>query len=101
MKEDPMFNKYFKIIGVIAVMLFFSACSQTCLESNWGNSFRAAKSNQILNPDAGNETNPVEGLEGVTASMIHNKYNEGFSKQSSTCSTENTLTLGIVSKNSK
>jgi hypothetical protein len=37
------------------------------LDANWGKSVETAKSDQILNPDAGKEPTPVEGLDGTVA----------------------------------
>jgi hypothetical protein len=40
------------------------------LDRNWGRSFEAAKYNQTLNPEAGNHSAPVEGLEGPVGEKI-------------------------------
>jgi hypothetical protein len=37
------------------------------LESNWGRSFEAARTQQILNPAAEKNLSPVEGLDGPAA----------------------------------
>lgn len=52
------------------------------LEMNWGKSFESAKKNQILNPDAGKDLEPVVGLNGEAAEHGVNKYKESFKKES-------------------
>ena len=51
------------------------------LEMNWGKSFESAKKNQILNPDAGKNLEPVVGLNGEAAEHGVNKYKESFKKE--------------------
>ncbi len=50
------------------------------LEMNWGKSFESAKNNQILNPDAGQNLDPVLGLDGTAADYAVGKYKESFKK---------------------
>jgi hypothetical protein len=50
----------------------------TFLESNWGRSFEAAKYHQMLNPDAGKDLNPVEGLDGRAAEKNMEQYHKSF-----------------------
>jgi hypothetical protein len=47
------------------------------LDKNWGRSFEAAKYNQTLNPEAGKNTKPVEGLQGPVAERIMDGYMKG------------------------
>jgi len=72
--------KYLIIIGLIAVLSIFSGCAQkqTVLDSNWGKSFESAKSNQILNPEAGQNLAPVAGLDGQAAEGVLGTYLKGF-----------------------
>ena len=51
------------------------------LEMNWGKSFESAKKNQILNPDAGKNLEPVVGLNGEAAEHGVNKYKKSFKKE--------------------
>ena len=48
---------------------------------NYGKSFESAKNNQILNPDAGKNLEPVVGLHGEAAEHGVNKYKESFKEQ--------------------
>ena len=50
------------------------------LDMNWGKSFESAKNNQILNPDAGKNLDPVVGLDGTAADYAVGKYKESFKK---------------------
>ena len=50
------------------------------LDMNWGKSFESAKNNQILNPDAGKNLDPVLGLDGTAADYAVGKYKESFKK---------------------
>ncbi len=50
------------------------------LDMNWGKSFESAKNNQILNPDAGKNLDPVVGLDGTAAEYAVGKYKESYKK---------------------
>ena len=96
-----MFSRYLTImIFVIAVMLLFACQSsyhrETQLEQNWGKSFEAAKTNQILNPAAGENLDPVEGLNGQCAEGATVKHRKGFEGQKGNSSY--TINLGGVEK---
>ena len=52
--------------------------SQTSLDKNWGRSFETARFNQILNPDAPDNTDPVTGLHGVAAMNSFDQYQNSF-----------------------
>ena len=56
--------------AIIAVGLFGCTQQATKLDQNWGRSFESARYNQILNPEAGNNQVPVEGIEGPAAERI-------------------------------
>ena len=66
------------IIGLVAALSIFSGCGATKLEKNWGKSFESAKSNQILNPEAGQNLDPVVGLDGQAAESNLGTYRKGF-----------------------
>jgi hypothetical protein len=83
-----MLTRYLTLIGLIAALSIFSACQgtgawrgETLLEKNWGKSFESAKKNQILNPDAGKNLDPVTGLDGEAADMNMEKYRESFKEK--------------------
>lgn len=75
---------------VISVLLLqFSGCSngnislqeETELDKNWGRSYETAKYNQIINPEAGKNINPVEGLEGNAADNAVEAYQKSFKQR--------------------
>jgi len=81
-----MFHHMVKIIGSTIILVGLLACSsqnavipmgKSSLEKNWGRSYEAAKYDQILNPDAGRQPKPVEGIEGPAAERIMDSYIKG------------------------
>lgn len=54
---------------------------ETPLDRNWGRSYEAAKYNQMLNPNAGKNLEPVVGLDGVAAENTVNKYDQSFKEK--------------------
>ena len=75
------------ILGIVSIPLWGCAGNlpqgkrMEQLEKNWGKSFESAKKNQILNPDAGKNLDPVVGLNGEAAENGVNKYKESFKKE--------------------
>lgn len=66
----------------IAIMTFLSACTASRLEADYGTSHKLAKFNQILNPDAEKNLETVEGVNGVVAQNVVEKYESGFTEKS-------------------
>lgn len=63
------------ITGIAAMFLvieLFAACASR-LEMDYGNSFRLAKEQQILHPEAGDNLEPVTGLDGKAAVVVLEK----------------------------
>jgi hypothetical protein len=91
-----MLARYLIVLGLIAILSIFSGCAQkqTMLDSNWGKSFESAKSNQILNPEAGQGLNPVVGLDGQAAEVVLGTYRKGFNPKATTKSYN--LNLGSI-----
>ena len=92
-----MLTRCFILIGLIAAVFFFSGCGtrETMLDKNWGSSFESAKQNQILNPEAGKNLDPVIGLDGKAAKNNMEKYRQGFTKKGKS---NNPTTITIQSK---
>ncbi len=80
-----MLIRYFTLIGLTAALLISSGCAsrETMLSRNWGSSFESAKSNQILDPEAGKNLDPVVGLDGQAVGISMEKYRQGFNKEKS------------------
>ena len=80
-----MYKRYFKIFAIIGLLALCLGCSQKTiygneseLDKNWGRSYEAAKYNQILNPDAVNNRDPVDGLDGQATDNNMEKYRNSF-----------------------
>jgi uncharacterized protein (DUF4213/DUF364 family) len=80
-----MLRRHFWIIGIFTGLLFISSCSGTTPNSedsmtnrNWGRSHGTAIYNQMLNPDAAKNLDPVEDLDGIAADNNVKKYEESF-----------------------
>jgi hypothetical protein len=82
--------RYLVLIGLIAVLFGSSAYGETfsewyqrtyCRDTAFGDSFEAAKSGQILNPEAGKNLEPVEGLDGMASERVIQNYWQGFEQQ--------------------
>ncbi len=80
-----MFKRHFLIMGIFCGMLFFFNCAGTTPYSedsltnrNWGRSQETAIYNQMLNPDATKNLDPVSELDGSAAEASVEKYKESF-----------------------
>jgi len=78
-----LWSRPFIVIGLIAALSIFSSCAGTpVLDRYWGDSLEAAKSNQIQNPEAGKNLEPVTGLDGqVVAELVLPNYRKLFLEQ--------------------
>jgi hypothetical protein len=67
-------------LGIVAVLVAGCAIGPTRLEADYGNSYMAAKDNQILDPQASQNLEPVYGFDGQAAANTIERYRAGFSK---------------------
>ena len=86
------------------MLALFAGCSgpagnnpfreETLLDKNWGRSVETAKYNQTLDPEAGKNALPVEGLDGKAAGYAVDKYDNSFKEkvQIQTQSTTSSIT---------
>jgi len=95
-----MIKKTIALTITCAMLALFAGCSssgpvyeETLLDKNWGRSVETAKYNQILNPDAGKNLTPVEGLDGKAADNLVQKYENSFKKESKQETTSTTATI--------
>jgi len=81
-----MLNNTMKTIGCLLILLGMFACSSqnavipmgdSMLEKNWGRAYETAKYNQIINHDAGKNTEAIEGLDGDAAERNMRTYKNG------------------------
>ena len=64
------------------ILLVCSGCSRpTTLGANTGVAYGMAKQNQMLNPDAEGNLEPVVGMEGNVAKTAMELYRTGFEKE--------------------
>jgi hypothetical protein len=79
-------NAIGKIIGSAIILLGLVACSsqnaflpmgESRLEQNWGRAYETAKHNQIINPEAGKNVDPVKGMDGDAAERVMQTYKSG------------------------
>ena len=78
-----LWNRPFMVIGLIAALSICSGCAGTQVADRyWGYSLEAAKSNQILNPEASTNLEPVTGVDGqVAAELVQPNYGKLFREQ--------------------
>jgi len=95
-----MIKKSIALTIACAMLALSAGCSssgpvyqETLLDKNWGRSVESAKYNQILNPDAGKDLTPVEGLSGKAAGNSVEKYENSFKKETKQESTSTTSAI--------
>jgi hypothetical protein len=64
------------IIASMGVML--GACAPTTISPNWGVAYQNARVNQIFNPDAGEQLDPVVGQDGKANAIAMDAYRKTF-----------------------
>lgn len=69
------------LAGTLIVLVVSLGCSSRPLAESWGESFDLTKEAQLLNPDAGQNDEPVTGLDGVAAQSDMKKYQNSFKKE--------------------
>ena len=89
-----MLSRHSIIIAFSIVLLLFAGCAYNTLETNWGSSYEAAKTNQIANPEAAENLDPVVGLDGELAQENMETYRQGCKGQDQ--STTYNLRLGTI-----
>lgn len=98
-----MLKKSIALAMGCAMLALVAGCSstgnpfkeETLLDQNWGRSVETAKYNQILNPAAGKDLAPVEGLNGKASSNSVEKYENSFKKEVKQDTPTMTFTTGI------
>lgn len=80
---------------IVLLFLLMSCAGPSRLETDFGNSSRLSKINQIHNPEAEKNVEPVYGLDGEAAQANTEKYRKDFEK--SPPPVPSSLTIGISS----
>jgi len=78
-----MLYRLISFILIITAFSMFCGCTGsfqkgTALDNNWGRSYEMARSQQILNPEAGKNLDPVEDLDGDAAMRSLEHYRKAF-----------------------
>ena len=83
-----------QLVTAITLASVLTACVETAprYEAEFGNSTRATLNAQIINPDAGNNSDPVAGLDGRAARDAINNYQKSFAEPKPT---ENGFNIGV------
>lgn len=83
-----------KVTTLISLSYCLSACVETAprYQAEFGQSINSTLNAQIINPEAGNNTDPVAGLDGRAARDAINNYQKSFAKPEPTPSV---FSLGV------
>ena len=76
-------KRFFVFIGLLTLVFHFGSCVRdrsSRVEKDFGTSFRLAKENQQLNPEAAKNIDPVTGFDGKAAQATLDKYRKDFEK---------------------
>jgi hypothetical protein len=83
--EEPMGKRSFFLIGFVALFFISVGCAgPSRLEMDFGTSFKLTQSNQILDPGAEKNIEPVTGFDGRAAQAAIEKYRKDFEKPAPT-----------------
>jgi hypothetical protein len=97
-KEIAMHRTPLALLALASLMLMTgSGCRPTTLGANTGVAYGLAKQGQILNPDAGENLEPVVGMEGVVAETAMEQYRKSFEKQEEGLG-KSVVTTGVQTK---
>lgn len=73
----------FALIGMITLIFILGSCvtsGSSRVEDDFGNSFRRAKANQLYDPEAWKNIDPVTGFDGRAAQAVLDTYQKDFEK---------------------
>ncbi len=70
-------------ICMMGITVLLGACGTATprLDADYGTSYKLAKFNQTLNPDAEKNLVPVSGMNGVAVQSVMDKYYAGFEEK--------------------
>lgn len=84
------------LLAVLAVPPLLSACGTTPrLDRSFGASVRLAQAQQLLNPQAGQNRSPVNGLDAPAAAAAYQNYQQSFITKDDQ---SNNFSIGVGSK---
>lgn len=82
------------VVIMVSASASFAQMWKSRVEMDYGTSYNLQKYNQILNPDAGKNLEPVEGLDGEAAKSVMDNYRKGYAKKSKTPAATFAITTG-------
>jgi len=92
-----MVKRSFVLIGLAVLFFILEGCAgPSRLEKDFSTSFKLAKFNQTLNPEAEKNIGPVTGFDGKSAQAIVEKYRKDFEKPAAPAPF--VLSIGTVGK---
>ncbi len=76
-----MVKRSFLLIGIAGIFLLVVGCTTTRVAMDYGTSYKLAKFNQILDPQAEKNLDPVWGFDGKAAQGALGRYHKGFEEK--------------------
>ena len=92
--------KTLKIATILTIVVMLNACVEPAprYEAEFGNATRATLNAQIINPEAGNNPDPVTGLDGRAARDAINNYQKSYANPEKP---QNVFNIGVGSNSSQ
>ena len=84
-------------LAVLVMGLLLSACNTSGISPNWGASYYDMRAKQVLNPNAGEKLDPVEGQDGTVNATAMEAYRKSFEKPDAEFS-RSTVTSGVQTR---
>ena len=80
MKKNRSFNTS-ALLGLIAILISITGCASRTpyLDSHFGEAVNMIKAQQVLNPQASNNSDPVKGIDGRAGKSAYDAYQKSFS----------------------
>jgi len=76
-----MTRKWFVLVGLVGILALASGCAgPSRVEMDYGTSYKLALFNQVLNPEAEKNLEPVTGFNGGAAQNTLERYQKDFEK---------------------
>ncbi len=82
-QREGQMKRCLLLIGLVALLAFLIGCAgPSRVEMDYGTSYKLNKFNQILDPEAEKNLQPVVGFDGVAAGNAVERYRKGFQEKS-------------------
>ncbi len=85
------------LLSTLVVVLSGCVSSTPNLDSRFGEAVNSAKADQIVNPDASQNTDPVAGVDGKAAKAAVDRYHESYKNPPATP----VFTIGVGGSNAQ